>query len=129
MTISAVARLIPNPPDLVLSMKMNLELFGMLKSLIYFWRIKNTVFPLYHYSSFDLFDCSAGGNLLCYALANRSVLMRSLSVQPAVVEPSPMTVVLQNIQHPGHLTEDQYSWVCFTETNTMFTEVPQTWPI
>ena len=39
--MSAVAKLIPRPPDLVLNMKMNFLLFGMLYSLMYLCRKKN----------------------------------------------------------------------------------------
>lgn len=35
--------------------------------------------------------------------------MRCLSVQAAVTVVTPHTVVFQNVQHPGHLAEDQHT--------------------
>lgn len=36
-----------------------------------------------------------------------SLLVRCLSIQAAVTIVTPHTVVFQNVQHPGHLAEDQ----------------------
>ena len=43
--------------------------------------------------------------------------MGCLSVQSAVVIAPPVTVILQYVQHSGHLTEDQDSRICQAHTN------------
>ena len=55
--------------------------------------------------------------LLCTDL---SFLMRRLTVQTAVVVPPPLAVILQNIQHPGYLTENQNPRILCFQSNKQF---------
>ena len=46
--------------------------------------------------------------------------MRRLTIQTAVVVPPPLAVILQNIQHPSHLTENQNPRILSFQLNKQF---------
>ena len=75
ITISAVAKLIPRTPALVLNMKIN-----------------------FHFQA-------------CYMCIDYwlSLLMQGLSIQMEVLKSFPQTVIFKDVQHSGHLRENQNS--------------------
>lgn len=108
MTTSAVAKLIPRPPALVLNMKINFELLGSLYALIEIYKQKKNM----NESSLIIYTGKGISSdytnpLFLVKASHLSLLMWGLTVQATVAVVPPHAVVLQDVQHPGHLAEDE----------------------
>lgn len=89
-TMSAVVRLIPRPPALVVRRKMNFSEPGLLYSSIALIRSSCAVPPSIRQYS--------GKSMKCRKKASR---IKSLTVTPE------QAIIFENIQNPTHLTEDE----------------------